>query len=730
MLTQACLTQPVMNLNRLLKSCFCVLAACVAMVGGESRGQSNPLPHSLGGSNFEFTGFSDGTIVAYPTSVQGWAFGAEPTSSIVTDATSDRVLGASTVALNSGGIRNEVANGVSLLNSSTNNIGALAVALNATGRRDLKVTWTAQDLTTIAGRTNALLLQYRIGTSGAWETIAGTTYTSNGAGAGAAETFSNLAVPAAADNQPVVQLRWLYAFVSGAGSRDRIRVDDIVVSSLPNATPVITGPVAGETAVFTTTYGVASAVQTFSVSGTDLTAPIVATAPTGFEVSNDGTSWGATASFAPSSGAVTGATLSVRLKANAAVTGVYDSVVIALTSTGAVAVNLTTPATGSSVTATGLTIAANAVSKPVGVELAEVNAGSTAFVPTGLVNGELVGSVTITYGAGRLAGDLSQVYTGSVVPSAAIGGTFTASNYAISYTAADLTVTADPTITLSGVFTAMTAEYGTASAAQSFTVTGGALTADVVVSAPTGFEVSDALAGTYGPIVTLTQTGGNVALTTLYLRMKGNSPFGPVATGNVGATSTGAATQTLVVPEGSVSQKTLTITGLAGVNKDYDRTNVATFTGTAVLSGVVAGDEADVVLDGTAAAATFGQVAQGAGLPVTVTGFVLSGAKAGNYALTQPALTADIQPKELTLAGAAVTTRAFNGGVVATITGTLDGVILPDLVTFTGAGAFDNAGPGDPIAVTAAVTLGGADAGNYTIVQPTGLTGRINGGGT
>jgi autotransporter-associated beta strand protein len=377
-----------------------------------------------------------------------------------------------------------------------------------------------------------------------------------------------------------------------------------------------------------------------------------------------------------------------------------------------------------------LTIAANAVSKPLGAELAEVNPGSTAFVPTGLVNGELVGTVTITYGVGRLAADLAQVYAGSVVPSAATGGTFTASNYAITYTAADLTVTADPTIALSGVFSAMTAEYGTASAAQSFTVSGGALTADVVVSAPTGFEVSDAAAGTYGASVTLTQTGGNVALTTLFLRMKGNNPFGPVATGNVSATSTGATTQTLVVPEGSVSKKTLTITGLAGVNKVYDGTNVATFTGTAALDGVVAGDGPDVTLDGAAATAVFGQVGLGVGVPVTVTGFLLDGTKAVNYVLTQPALTANIDRKELTLLNPVVTPRAFNGGVVATVTGTLDGVILPDEVAFPGVGAFVNAGPGDPIGVTVPGTLGGAGAGNYVLAPVTGLTGRINGGGS
>jgi autotransporter-associated beta strand protein len=746
MLTQACLTQPVMNLNRLLKSCVCVLAACAAVGGGEARADATY--HNLGGGNFTQDWTNSGLITTNDSwsgvpSVLGYlgdnpattATPVDPRTLTASIGVTEDVIANQTNpnTATSGGVAefDTLSNPtVAIQGSGTADWPYIQIHLNVTNRQSVQLTCNLRD---IDGSTDnsvqQIAVQYRVGTSGDFVDLP-TAYVadaSEGPSLATLVTPVNVTLPAAVNGAAQVQVRVMTT--NATGSDEWIGIDDIVVSSAPNATPVITGPVTGPT-TFTTTYGVASAVQTFSVSGTDLTAPIVATAPTGFEVSNDGTTWGATASFAPTSGAVTGATLSVRLKANAAVTGVYDSVVIALTSTGAVAVNLTTPATGSSVTATGLTIAANAVSKPLGAELAEVNPGSTAFVPTGLVNGELVGSVTITYGAGRLAADLAQVYTGSVVPSAATGGTFTASNYSISYTAADLTVTASPTVTLGGTFAAMTAEYGTASVAQSFTVSGGALTADVVVGAPVGFEVSDAPAGTYGASVTLTQTGGAVASTTLYLRMKGNNPFGAVAAGDVTATSTGATTVTLAVPAGSVSQKALTITGLAGVNKFYDKTLAATIAGTAVLNGVVSGDGADVTLDGTGATAAFGQVGQGTGLPVTVTGFVLGGTKAGNYALTQPALTANIDRKELTLLGAAVVTRAFNGGVVATITGALDGVILPDVVTFTGTGAFDNAGPGDPIAVTAAVTLGGADAGNYTIKQPTGLTGRINGGGS
>ena len=107
--------------------------------------------------------------------------------------------------------------------------------------------------------------------------------------------------------------------------------------------------------VFTTTYGTASTAQTFAVSGSNLTADLVATAPTGFEVSADGTTYGSTATFTQTSGAASG-TLRVRLKANAVVTGTYNSQNIVLSSTGATSVNITTAASGNAVSAKALTI--------------------------------------------------------------------------------------------------------------------------------------------------------------------------------------------------------------------------------------------------------------------------------------------------------------------------------------------------------------------------------------
>jgi hypothetical protein len=187
-------------------------------------------------------------------------------------------LGDSTVAVTTGGIRNETAQGISLLNSAANNLGAIAISVNALGRRDLTVSWTAEDLTTTAGRTNSLVLQYRVGSSGPWTSVNGSTYTSDGAGKGASTTFTGIALPAAVNRQSLVQLRWLYFLVQGTGARDRIRLDDITIrSSLDPTPPTLTAAVGATVdAPFVITYPThpawRGAITSISVGGVVLSA--------------------------------------------------------------------------------------------------------------------------------------------------------------------------------------------------------------------------------------------------------------------------------------------------------------------------------------------------------------------------------------------------------------------------------------------------------------------------
>jgi hypothetical protein len=170
------------------------------------------------------------------------------------------------------------------------------------------------------------------------------------------------------------------------------------MASIPGdaSTPTIAG--AASASAFATTYGTASVAQTFVISGSNLTANLVATAPAGLEVSSDGTTYGSTATFVQSGGSASG-TLRVRLAASAAVSGSYNSQNIVLASTGATSVNVTTAASGNSVSAKVLTISGlTAVNKDVDGTTSATVTGTPLYV--GLVNSEnfpVTGSVTWSF---------------------------------------------------------------------------------------------------------------------------------------------------------------------------------------------------------------------------------------------------------------------------------------------------------------------------------------------
>ncbi|WP_219137217.1 YDG domain-containing protein, partial [Janthinobacterium sp. UMAB-60] len=121
----------------------------------------------------------------------------------------------------------------------------------------------------------------------------------------------------------------------------------------------------------------------------------------------------------------------------------------------------------------------------------------------------------------------------------------------------------------------------------------------------------------------------------------------------------------------------------------------------------------------------------GANKAVTVSGYTLSGADAGNYVVTQPSgLTASISKASLAVSGIAAANKTYDATTGATLSGTATVSALgSDSVTVagTGAGSFAdaNAGVGKAVTVTG-YTLGGIDAGNYNLVQPAGVSAIIN----
>ena len=287
-----------------------------------------------------------------------------------------------------------------------------------------------------------------------------------------------------------------------------------------------------------------------------------------------------------------------------------------------------------------------------------------------------------------------------------------------------------PTISasVSTLSSALSTFYGTASSALSFTVSGSALTNDITLTAPAGFEISISSAstgftGAAGSIV-LVHNSGVVPTTTVYVRLIGTDAVGNYS-GTISIVSSGATSLTVATISSTVSPKELTITGLSGVDKEYDTLFGATVSGSPVLNGIVSGDESFVALTSTSVAANFLDGLVATNKPITLSGYGLSGTKSTNYSLTLPSLSANITAKPITISNAQAIDKPYDGNLAAVITGQLTGVILPDVVTLVGTGTFATSAVAAGIVVTSTATITGTAATNYTLTQPTNLSASI-----
>jgi hypothetical protein len=190
-----------------------------------------------------------------------------------------------------------------------------------------------------------------------------------------------------------------------------------------------------------------------------------------------------------------------------------------------------------------------------------------------------------------------------------------------------------------------------------------------------------------------------------------------------------AANYSLVQPTGvtaDITPLTLAVTGVTASDKVYDRSRAAVLFGGAIAP--LGGD--DVILDASVAAGLFADKNVGIGKGVTATGFALSGADALNYAILQPTgMTASITARPLAVTGVQVENKTSDGNVTATLSGGTIAAISGDMVTLDvsfAVGVFLDSivGTGKPV-IASGYALTGLDSTNYSILQPTGLTGDI-----
>ncbi|MCX6875001.1 MAG: autotransporter-associated beta strand repeat-containing protein [Verrucomicrobia bacterium] len=104
---------------------------------------------------------------------------------------------------------------------------------------------------------------------------------------------------------------------------------------------------------------------------------------------------------------------------------------------------------------------------------------------------------------------------------------------------------------------------------------------------------------------------------------------------------------------------------------------------------------------------------------------VYSGDGSNNGSISTALTTQTVAKQELTIPDAAAQNKLYDGNNVATLTGTLAGVVSGDSVTLTLSGHFADAAPGTGKAVTSTSTIDVPSQANYTLTQPTGLMADI-----
>ncbi|NHM07171.1 hypothetical protein G4D82_08050 [Flavobacterium sp. CYK-4] len=442
--------------------------------------------------------------------------------------------------------------------------------------------------TFIAGATNDQVDLWILPTFAATESAAGAPLQTVTSGADAA---SLSAVAIRQGNSPTATI-------------DAIRVGTSWADVAPSAS-LINGGTTSSTA-FSTTYGTASASQSFAVSGSLLSNPLVATAQTGFEVSrNDVVSYGATASYTAAEANAGGVAFLVRLKDNASAGNYNSQNAVVLSSSPAPSANIVTSSSGNTVSQLGLTITG------LSAQDKDFDGNTTATLTgTAVLNGVLFSDDVVL--GGTPVANFSSAAVGTW-PVTVTGYTITgtkAANYSLSQpTVANATINPssldDQVITFPALGSVV---YGTASV-------------DLLAT-------SDNPGG--NPI---TYTSSNTAVATI----SGNTAvIVGAGTTTITASQAGDATHNPAIDQLqtlTVTPLGITITGISALDKPYDGNTTATLTGTAVLSPAPIGS--DVVTIAGTPVAQFATANAGT-QAVTVTGYTITGAQAGNYALTQP----------------------------------------------------------------------------------------------
>lgn len=369
-------------------------------------------------------------------------------------------------------------------------------------------------------------------------------------------------------------------FSCGSTSAGRYgKLKDVKVKGQASLIPIVPSiTTTGTLNNFTQSIGAPSAMQTYTVTGSNLTGDVTVTPPAGYEVSSDGgTNWFTNSTplvLTPASGSVS-ATITVRL--NATTAGNYSGDIVHTTNGGA-AVNVAvsgaavntpqitvtgslnnfaqtigSPSPTQTFTVSGAALSSNIIiTPPANYEVSDdggttwyTNANPLSLTP---VSGN-VAATTITV---RLNATTAGTYSGNIVNSSTGAADV---NLAVSGTAVP-----PPSITVTGTLNAFSQTVGTPSAIQTYTIAGANLTGNITVTPPANYQVSSNGGTTWSSsAITLTPTSGTVATTTISVRL--NASAAGTYSGNIANATTGATTVNVAVTGTTVPAPSITVTG-------------------------------------------------------------------------------------------------------------------------------------------------------------------------
>jgi len=173
---------------------------------------------------------------------------------------------------------------------------------------------------------------------------------------------------------------------------------------------------------------------------------------------------------------------------------------------------------------------------------------------------------------------------------------------------------------------------------------------------------------------------------------------------------------------GDITPATLIASGLVAQNKIYDSTTSAILSGGSLqgLKTQSGASSPDQVVINTG---TFASKNVGTSIAVTP---ILSGAQAANYVLASGGTyRADITPASVTVSQQSASDKVYDSTTIAQLSnGILNGVYSVDSVVLVQAGSFVDKNVGVGKLINPMNTLSGADAGNYSLTQPS-LTATI-----